>query len=302
MNPDGTLNVAGGKHVNGRIDATGHGAIPLASQHGPMALDHLAGVAGSLDCRTCHGASYEAVITSTGDSCNTCHQKAGWTGWISNCSFCHGTRSSQSKSGYSVSAYPTLSAPPDDIQGRLTGSNLASRTGAHQAHLTGTTLSGQSYANPFPCQICHAVPTDLSHVGGATSQATVTVAGGSYSSATGTCATACHGAAPSPGWSSSITRCDGCHGIAPNTGGDIWGTSAHLFHTTNGINYACQACHFATATWVVQGGVLVNTLTADKAFHVNGTIDVIFQGGGTWDPGSGTCTAACHDGATMYWR
>ncbi len=53
---------------------------------------------------------------------------------------------------------------------------------------------------------------------------------------------------------------------------------------------------------MVQGGVLVNVLTADKTFHVNGSVDVVFQSGGTWNPVAGTCTAACHDGATMTWR
>ena len=259
MKADGTLDVAGGKHLNGVIDAVGHADIPLPSQHGPMALDHLGSVAGSLDCRACHGATYGTVITSTGDSCNTCHEKAGWTAWTSNCSFCHGTRSTQSKAGYSVTAFPTLSAPPDDIQGRLTGSNLASRTGAHQAHLTGTTLSGQSYANPFPCQICHAVPTDLSHVGGSTSRATVVVQGGSHSLATGTCTTACHGNAPSPTWGGSITRCDACHGIPPDSGRPISGLSAHVFHWSD-LGYSCQECHDATATLAIQGGVIVDAL------------------------------------------
>jgi predicted CxxxxCH...CXXCH cytochrome family protein len=325
MNPDGTLNVAGGKHLNGLIDVTGgHGDISLPSQHGPMFLDYLGGVPGALDCTTCHGAGYGTVITRSGDSCNTCHQKAGWTGWTTNCSFCHGTKSAQSQAGYAVNTFPTLSAPPADVQGRLNGSNLAARTGAHQAHLSGTTVSGQAYANPFLCATCHTVPGDLSHVGGSTSRATVALdaAGqaslpavlGTYTQGAGTCATYCHGsslsggAAPAPAWSGSVTRCDACHGIPPDTGAQIFNSdygfwaSAHLFHTGQGIGFGCNVCHAATSTVVVQGGTPVNALLPNKAAHVNGTVDVVFSSGGTWNRTAGTCAPACHGGQTMTWR
>ena len=301
MNADGTLNLSGGKHLNGAVEATGHQKIPAASQHGPMALDYFGGVPGALDCKGCHGADYGG---GTGPSCNACHTGAGWTAWATNCSFCHGIKDPvDTMPGYSVGSHPTWSAPPDAVSQRLSGTPALDRTGAHLAHLTGTAQSGESYALPFPCQSCHAVPTDLSHVGGSASRATVALASGSYSQATGTCATSCHGtAAPSPAWSGAITRCDSCHGIAPDTGGLIWGVTAHIFHTTNGINYACQDCHASTASWVVVGGSLVNVLNADKTNHVNGSVDVVFQGGGGWNAAAGTCTALCHDGATMNWR
>ena len=78
--------------------------------------------------------------------------------------------------------------------------------------------------------------------------------------------------------------------------------SAHQYHTAIQVRYTCDECHAATATWTIQGGALLDILTEDKTFHVNGSVDVVFQGGGTWNPARGTCTAACHDGATMYWR
>jgi predicted CxxxxCH...CXXCH cytochrome family protein len=300
LNPDGSVNVAGGTHVDGVIQATGHGDYSSPAVHGPQFFAYLGGT--GINCASCHGATYGGGMAP---SCNACHLSNGWTAsWQTNCSFCHGTRNAFTKTTtYSVTTQPTLSAPPDDIQGRLTGSNLPSRTGAHLAHLTGTTLSGQSYAVPFPCQICHTVPTDLSHIGGSTARAIVTLSGGSYSAATGTCTTACHGVPPSPAWSGSITQCNGCHGIGPDTGVQIDGYSAHVYHWSGGgMYYPCQSCHSATSMWVVQGGVQVDVLRPDKTLHVNGRVDVVFDDGGTWNATAGTCVTACHRGATMIWR
>ena len=294
MNADGTLHVAGGRHLNGVIDVTGgHADIALPSQHGPMALDHLGGVTGALDCTTCHGADYGRVITTSGDSCNTCHQKAGWTGWTTNCSFCHGARNAQSRAGYSVAAYPTLSAPPDDVQGRLTGNNLAARTGAHQPHLTGTSASGQSYAPPFACATCHAVPSSLAHINGSTARATVTLSGagqgslpanlGSFNPVTGTCTTYCHGstisATPPPAWSGGPIGCTGCHGYPPGTG-------QHDMHVVGNGNW-CADCHAGTVDF---SSTIIGTA------HLNGTRDVqFFSPGSIWSGGS--CSSNCHEGS-----
>ena len=241
------------------------------------------------------------MITSSGDSCNSCHEKAAWTGWTTNCSFCHGATTAQAKAGYLLGDFPTLSAPPDDIQGRLTKANSDARTGAHQAHLTGIAKDGQSYAMPFACQTCHAVPGNLSHVGGSTARATVALANGSYSTQSGTCATACHGTVGSPVWSGAITQCNSCHGIPPDTGRQIEGDSAHRYHW-GFLNYACEACHDATAEVGVHAGIPLDVLKADKQSHVNGAVDVVFQSGGQWYPGTGVCdNTACH-GGPMGWR
>jgi predicted CxxxxCH...CXXCH cytochrome family protein len=324
MNANGTLNVAGGKHVDGVIDVSGgHGDYTAPSAHAPRYFDFVSGAAGALQCTVCHGADYGTPVTASGDSCNTCHQKAGWTGWTTNCSFCHGAKSAASQAGYAFATHPTWAAPPDDLNGRLLGSNLAARTGAHQAHLMGTTLSGQSYAQPFACGTCHAVPTDLTHISGSSARAAVSLAGagqaslpsslGTYDPASGSCATYCHGSTlsggtvPAPAWSGALTQCNGCHGIAPDTGRLIdspdfgFSGSAHTFHTV-GITFTCDVCHAATTTWVLQGQRQVNILRTDVSAHVNGGVDVLFIDGGTWDPASGTCAAACHSGATQNWR
>ena len=139
-----------------------------------------------------------------------------------------------SRAGYGARQHPTWAAPPDDVAGRLGGTNSAARTGAHQAHLSGVMTGGASIAAPFACQTCHAVPSDLSHVEGATARSVVTLSGagqaslpgslGTYDPSTGTCATYCHGASlgggsvAGPRWSitdGTQAACGACHGLPP---------------------------------------------------------------------------------------
>jgi hypothetical protein len=209
------------------LGSVGHGNYTAQSLHGPAYLDFLGGRPGARLCSNaaCHGATLNGA--GIAPSCHTCHAQAGWTGWQSNCSFCHGTRSAQTMAGYALAAYPTWSAPPDAVAQRLDPARAAvpSRTGAHQAHLIGATAQGLRIAQPFSCSTCHPVPTDLGHVGGSLSRATVALTGagqgslpaalGSYDPVTGTCATACHGASPSPAWSATGLQCNGCHGLPP---------------------------------------------------------------------------------------
>jgi hypothetical protein len=326
MNGDGTLNLAGGKHLDGSIDSSGmHGDYSSPATHGPRFFDYLAGL-GSLDCKACHGATYAGGI---GPSCNSCHASYGWTGWQSNCSFCHGTKSAASRAGYSVAAQPTWSAPPDAIAQRLTGVAAPTRTGAHQAHLSGATAGGLSFALPFTCATCHAVPSDLSHIGGSTSRATVALSGagqaslpaslGTYSQATGTCATYCHGAAASPAWASTGLVCGSCHALPPST------ASGHP-SVTGGLT-ACNGCHPDTVNPdgsinVVAGGKHLNGVveasghgdftspaTHGPAFFdfvgsVPGALNCTNCHGATYGGGTGPSCNACHatNGWTASWQ
>jgi predicted CxxxxCH...CXXCH cytochrome family protein len=324
MNPDGTLNAAGGKHIDGLIEATGHAYIASPSLHGPLFFDAVAANPVTPYCTGCHGTDYGGM-GKPAKNCNACHTAAGWAlPWQDNCSFCHGTKT---KGGYASVANPLLAAPPDDIQGRLGGTNSASKTGAHKTHLTGTDVNGQSYANPFTCATCHTVPGGLSHINGASAQATVTLRGagqaslpaslGTYSTVAGNCATYCHGEGMVGGtasdrpWSGTITQCNSCHGIPPDTGKlmfnsdwEFW-ASGHVLHTTDGLGFSCDVCHFNTTTLKVVGSVVEIVLKADKSSHVNGVADVVFapaNGGGSWNAATGDCTVACHSSLPRNWR
>jgi predicted CxxxxCH...CXXCH cytochrome family protein len=291
MSASGSLNVAGGKHLDGKVQASGgHGDFTSTAVHAPAFFEFISGTVGALQCTTCHGADYGTPVTTSGDSCNSCHQTAGWTGWTTNCSFCHGLRSPATMAGYTFSAHPIWSAPPDDLNGRLAGTNLPARTGAHPIHMDGTAIGGRS----FVCATCHTVPANLSHISGASARAAVVLSGagqaslpsslGTYDTANRTCTTYCHGStlandagvttAP-PVWSGGGLACTSCHGYPPVSG-------MHDLHANMG--WWCADCHAGSVTF---DGVI-------GASHLNGARNVEFYSpGSTW---SGTdCTSSCHD-------
>ncbi|WP_248341002.1 CxxxxCH/CxxCH domain c-type cytochrome [Anaeromyxobacter paludicola] len=257
---------------------SGHPNYLSPADHGPAYLDYLGKVAGALNCPSCHGASLSGA--GIAPSCHQCHAQAGWTGWQTNCSFCHGARTVQSKAGYDAAAHGAWSAPPDALSQRLTGTAAPARTGAHQAHLLGTNGAGLSLAGPFSCATCHAVPADLGHVRGKSARAQVTLAGagqaslpaslGSYDAASGTCSTYCHGPAQ-PAWSSSGIQCGSCHAMPPPDPHPAVGSAPA----------GCAGCHSKT---VLADG----TIDIAGGKHVNGVLD--FSGGGT----GGSGCAACH--------
>lgn len=287
--------LADGTHMNGQVDATGH-SVPYGT-HPVTALGGLGG------CRACHGNDFGALIVSganPGDplrSCNDCHGDLGFADWQTNCTFCHGTRTT----GWTAAQLP-LAAPPAAVpllvDGNVVHPSAAtdSGVGAHQAHLT-----AGPYANAFACSTCHTVPTSaeaLTHFTGGGAKATVAfdaLAGKGVTSpayANGTCAVYCHGsgsgwptgsvaATPAPAWTSTGLTCNACHASRPATG-------SHGLHPA--ANAPCAFCHLGYA----------QDTTVDPAVHVNGSRSVAFNTrGGTvrtlTDPGW-TCTT-CHTSA-----
>jgi predicted CxxxxCH...CXXCH cytochrome family protein len=298
VKPDGTIDVAAGKHLNGTLDGGGHAAgFDAAAVHGPQFFSSLRGTV--TDCRSCHGATFDGV--GTVPSCNACHLSNGWTAsWQTNCSFCHGTRNTFTRTTpYTVTSEPTLSAPPDALSQRLTGVADPSRTGAHQSHLTGkgSASSAIYVTTPIACATCHTVPGDYAHAGGP-GPAPVVLKGtgtlptnlGTYTLSSGTCTTYCHGSTIGNtlpvAWSAGELGCAGCHGNPPQTG-------QHNLHVNGNGNW-CTDCHAGTVFFD-------NTIVGTG--HVNGLQDVLFYSpGSTWD--GNNCTASCHppDIGTVSWR
>ncbi len=317
MSSNGTLNVAGGKHVNGQIDLIGHpagyGDPASPAFHGPDALAYLEQQAGATKCASCHGADLNG---GTGPSCTTCHASTasaifpvGVADWKTNCTFCHGTPTEP----FTYASQLANAAPPHDVTERLTGTNTPSKTGAHQIH-----LAGSAVARAFSCATCHPVPTQatpLAHLSGGTAQVTLVGAGqaylpsplGAYSG--GRCAVYCHNppssaygtvGGSSPAWSGSGYACNACHGNGydarrywPNTG-------HHYAHCESGMgNLHCYVCHSEVVTDVPSSST---PAIANLTLHVNGQEDVRFGDGtvtywgkvisGTWNGTS--CTISCH--------
>ncbi|WP_248341040.1 CxxxxCH/CxxCH domain c-type cytochrome [Anaeromyxobacter paludicola] len=247
------------------------------AQHGPAFLDFLGKVAGAPGCTasSCHGPNLTGVGIAPG--CDGCHQTAGYVSWRTDCSFCHGARTAQSKAGYDVAVHPTWAAPPDDVRQRLGSAMNPARTGAHQAHLTGVAADGTALAAPFPCGTCHAVPSTYDHVGGQNARATVALTGsgqlpaalGTYDASTGTCAAYCHGPGGSPVWGTTTLACDACHGLPP--------PSPHPAIPSRLT--VCVYCHAKTMN-------ADGTLNVAGGKHVNGVADLSGGGGGV---GCGAC-------------
>jgi predicted CxxxxCH...CXXCH cytochrome family protein len=267
--------VAGGTHLNGRVDVTTH-AIPYVAQHTTTALQDLNA------CRTCHGADFSGG--QSGVSCTACHAGFGFADWQTNCSFCHGVRTPNW-----TSASLVLAAPPRGAHGETSTSQAP--VGAHQKHLG----NGANFSDGVGCTECHAVPADLAHVNGATVTPTfgalATQGGLDPAYASGSCsATYCHGtsmvggANTTPSWTGSVA-CGDCHGSPPNSG-------RHLI-TPEHASRDCSACHATVATSTPAPGI--QDTPAAKALHVNGVKDVSLIVDGTWDPAAKTCSnVACH--------
>jgi len=264
MNADGTINLAGAKHLDGAVQAQGHPpGFAAPAQHGPLFLAFLGGTAGATDCTTCHGPSL--------GSCTTCHSANGWASWQSNCTFCHGTRTKT----YGASSL-ALAAPPDAVSQRLDGIAEPQREGKHAGHLA-----------KYPCAMCHAVPADLSHVHGASARADVALGAlwgfpSTYSTASSSCTTYCRGSSFDAQHKGSVAlwvwnanaataTCGSCHADPPaspaHTGLDSTsdcgrchpGYSAAVVNPATHIdgqsNVSCTACHSGTLTGADTNGV-----------------------------------------------
>jgi predicted CxxxxCH...CXXCH cytochrome family protein len=268
VNPDGTIWVANGLHMNGEVNAAGaHGQDwALPSQHG-----YSANASGLASCKTCHGA---ALTGGSGPSCASCHATSGFASWDTSCTFCHGNRSTGRAS------------PPVDTQGRSATGNIS--VGVHDAHV-GTTM-----ATPIACGECHparsaSVITDAAHVDGdgiaEVALGALARTGGAPATYTRTGATPatcssvyCHGrftggTSSSPSWTSTTqVSCTSCHGNPPGTG-------RHGKHVGSGSPaIVCADCHGNSGS---------------GAAHVNGTKNVPLTSGAAWN-GTGCGTFACH--------
>jgi predicted CxxxxCH...CXXCH cytochrome family protein len=267
---DGTIDVAGGKHVDGTVEV--QGAHPAGwsdpTQHGHAANADLA------TCKGCHGASLTGG--TVGVSCDSCHT-GGTAAWRTTCTFCHGDPAR-------ATAVPeNRFAPPLGTQGETLPSQPA--VGAHQRHLGGSANSA-----PVACTECHAVGAiaDITHVDGVVGFAWGPLAthGGAAPAYNGASCSAsyCHGSFPggasaSPAWIGSAMTCTSCHGNAPATGQHQ--RSPH-------VSAGCAACH----------GTGYSSTTARAADHPNGVKNVGGAGSqlSSWNPATRTCVG-CHGSA-----
>ena len=295
VNTDGTINVAGGKHMNGLAEYSGNHPAGWAdpTQHG-----YAANQQGLQNCTTCHVAFGAASGVAT-SSCNTCH---GGTAWQTNCTFCHGTATS---TGNVAGTDPRLTAsPPVGPQGQTAATDAM--VGAHQKHVN--PLATGRMAAPFACTNCHAspLPADVAHVNGLAVPVPfggIAITGSARASfdptSLGCSATYCHGnfaggkTTAVPVWTGGAVTCTSCHDMPATS------TGQHSRHLGQGLN--CSNCHNGIATGT--GDPSTNSLIVGPTLHVNGAKNVVFGGSynGATVSGSfsnGNCTISCHGNET----
>jgi len=281
VNSNGTINVAGGTHINGQVNQGAH----AAGWADPVLHGAAANAGGLPACTSCH-VGFLTAAGVAGSSCNACH---GGTAWQSNCTFCHGTSSRVANLGGTDPLF--AAAPPVGTQGETLTSQAA--VGAHQAHVNPTVAA--ALANPFACAVCHPspLPTDVTHVDGSVPPVVFTGApgagSGTYNRAANppTCSsTYCHGnftggGNATPSWTGGAMACTSCHGNPPSTGEHSPRNSNH--------NFACNFCH----------GTGYTSTTIVLATHVNGVKNVAAGNPPGWNATNRTCSNGCH--GTQSW-
>ena len=283
-------------HMNGTVEVTSNhpAGWNAGNQHGYQA--NLTGLAG---CKGCHGT--DLAGGTSGVSCTACHTTNGFATWDTNCTFCHGNRTTGRQS------------PPVDIQGRSVATNVS--VGRHDKHVASTLMT------PIACGECHvarttSVITDAAHIDGdgiaevtfgtlARTGGKVPVYTRTSATASGCSATYCHGnftggsGTAALSWvSATAMTCTSCHGAPPSTG-------MHQFHQVD-RSTNCLNCHngIATGTGFPSTNAALGT---NVALHVNGTKNLAFGGtfGGstvsmtvTRSGTSVTCSGSCHGSKT----
>jgi predicted CxxxxCH...CXXCH cytochrome family protein len=128
---DGKIDLAGGLHVNGRVD----GKKYHLEGFGDPAVHGAEANAGLSACQGCHGN--DLAGGSAGVACTDCHAP----GWKTNCTSCHGGADPADQSG----------APPADTHGRSETSEVT--VGAHASH-----LKDSAFGKALACSECHRSP------------------------------------------------------------------------------------------------------------------------------------------------
>ena len=138
---DGTLDVEGGLHIDGIVEATPYHPAGWANgdQHGAQAAHDLS------TCKACHGDDLNGGSSNV--SCNQCH-----SGWKTSCTFCHGGTDN------------STGAPPRSVGG--SDATTDEGVGAHTSHLT----AKSAISSPWPARRATSFPPTLSLPGTSTAR------------------------------------------------------------------------------------------------------------------------------------
>ena len=307
VKPDGSIDLAGGKHINGVVDL---GGMACTSCHGDASRPNAA--IAPAPPQDAHGNTSTA---SLGVGAHQAHLNAGALRGAIDCAECHVVPSDLGHSAVAGPAPVTFGALASSDGATPTWDRSAA-TCATYCH--GATLPGGSNTAPVwtkvdgtqaACGSCHGIPPPASsghpavsggttvcagcHPGTVKSDGTIDVAGGLHINGvvdvSGLSCTACHGDA---------TRSAAIAPAPPrdtkgNTSTTAPGVGAHQAHLVGGslrAALACSDCHTVPSS----------------TSHSNGTVDIAFSAlartGGvspSFDAASTSCSSVYCHGATL---
>ncbi len=126
-------------------------------------------------------------------------------------------------------------------------------------------------------------------------------------------------------WGTSPLGCNGCHGTTTLSGtvqhgmpeytsgaGGSASANSHAAHVVNN-GYECSVCHYNTAAGTYQTARIIRGAPAANAYHVDGVVEVVFDGTtaigaadgeGGYHPADNTanskrCAVSCHNSQTL---
>jgi predicted CxxxxCH...CXXCH cytochrome family protein len=297
MAEDGSIDVAGGQHIDGDVDV------------------------GGTACTSCHGSAANAAppvaLSGASDPAATeigAHQAHVTDGALRaalDCSTCHVTPTSITAEGHLGEAPAELTWGDLSRAGDLApewdrDADTCSSTWCHGAALSGgtntTPLWTVTEQGQAACGTCHGAPPPaphpaspdcaLCHPGTMSDDGTIDVAGGLHINgqveAVGTACNACHGSASND--------------APPQSVAGSWDASdtevgAHQAHVTDGIvrgALACEDCHTVPATMMAPGH-----LDAAPAELSWGALSETGGLAPVWDRDADTCSSTYCHGATL---
>ncbi|MCP4675771.1 MAG: CxxxxCH/CxxCH domain-containing protein [Deltaproteobacteria bacterium] len=247
--------------------------------------------AGPLPCDSCHNGTTDNTLEMVSNG----HDRLASGNWVRHypCQYCHsatidaaaaiidytrhvnGTKDISFTSEWAIVGYPS----PGYESGTSTCTNL-------YCHSDGTTVNPEvrDYSwtqGSTSCSSCHGHPDGSCadcHAGGVT------------------------GWNPGEEWKAAMP-------MYPNEGPGMPRANSHMRHLFS--DYSCDECHSNTVengtcdschTTGIPPGNMGEMNHIDPVFHVNKVKDVVFKGGGSYNPVTKTCSnTTCHTGVDPQW-
>jgi predicted CxxxxCH...CXXCH cytochrome family protein len=303
IRPDGTINLGGGRHINGVIDLVGgtagctacHGdATRLPAENAPAPpRDARGNVATTAPGVGAHQRHLNGGSLRNGLACAECHVVPGTGPSGPDLTHVNGRADlTFAALAQTNGVTPTFDATNHTCTNYCHGASLSAGANRVTWNATGQALCGSCHglppASPHPAVTGGVTACGICHPGTVRSDGTIDTAGGKHINGSpdvvGTSCTACHGDASRGGVAGIAPPRD----VAGNTATTAPGVGAHQAHLNAGplsAPVACSECH-TVPTDIAHAGQPLN-LTWGTIATTGGAVPA-------YDAVAHTCTNYCH--------